>query len=809
MKKILWLAIFLVLTMGRSAEAQFIVNNGIDIVNSAHLVTNGDWQNDGFIVNNGTIVTSENWINDGVLADTSRGGFVLNYQPSNQFIPRGNGLGYLTINGSSDINVGLHGELVLKDSLALTGGILLISAAPGAPENPGLTLGPGAKVRVKNNAFVHGSMTRSGSGDLLFPLGRHDDNLYLPITLYRVAGSSARVTASIQEAPANYSAGAGVDALINFPYIWTVTKNPSDTAAYVEVNYPNTLPTVANPVIARAVAGSQYASMGARFISNNNGRTTVRSYTRGLKGSFTVAQGFPGSLETDSLAFVALYENTGGSSWTTQPNWQASITTWNLLTVTGQSITAINIPGNNLIGEVPDALVDIAGLQTLNLSNNQLTAIPDFTLNTEITSLDVSGNKLTFASLEPNATVPGFVYTGQDFFGTAKDSLVAVGSPVDFNANAGGLSSVYQWKRNGEPVSGAISSLHAIESISRSTMGEYVAEVTNPLLPDLTLTSLPQNVLAYANITGKLYVQSGVNATNGTMTLFRITSAAYDTIATTSVQGDGAYTFEKVVLDDYQLLGFADTLVHARALPTYYQNTIFWEEADTLFLENNLINLDITSHVEPGATSGQGIISGYLEEDDGTAGRSKETQKVKRVSGSGVSARRVERTGRNKEEILTLVAYTFTDENGEFTLPDLPTGEYRLNIQYPGYPMDETSFTTIFIGQALQSQVSVEARVQNGKIKVRKRIITGFENRQSYHADIYPNPAVDYVHFRFNHDVTGRSISIVDLSGKSHGNVEAESREMIVNVNGLMKGLYIINVLENGATVKSFKLSVE
>ncbi len=228
-----------------------------------------------------------------------------------------------------------------------------------------------------------------------------------------------------------------------------------------------------------------------------------------------------------------------------------------------------------------------------------------------------------------------------------------------------------------------------------------------------------------------------------------------------------------------------------------------------MFLENNISDLSIVSTPKPAPSSGKGSISGYLEEDDGTTdGRSKETQKIRRVAGAGVSARRVENTGRGKEEILTLVAYVFTDENGEFNLPNLPTGIYRLNIQYPGYPMDETSFLTITIGEALQSQVSVEATVQEGKINVRKRVITGVVG-EDFNVEVYPNPAVDVIQLRFAASVKGRQIAIKDLSGREVHSAVAENKEAEINVANLKQGFYIIRIQEKGTTVKTLKLSIE
>jgi hypothetical protein len=782
-------------------HAQFITNTGIEINNSALLVTNGDWTNNaGTIINDGTIRTSEAFVNNGTLDKQSLGGFVLNYASDLDFVPGGSQIGFLRKEGTGSAR--LTGSINLLDSLLIKSGIIRLTSSRDT-----VALGPKGILEAGATTYIEGGLiARGGTGDMLFPFGK--DGLYLPLRMYKVAAQ--RVTAQVVNAPGTHQAGPGVDALIGFPYAWIVTtKAKTDTAGYVEVNYPNSLPVVGNPIVVREVGSQEYASMGARLIEDSGTRTTVKSYSRRVNGMFSVAQGFPSDPVTDSLALVALYQSTGGSSWTNKTNWrQSTIDTWFGVEVNGQSITAVELPANNLKGPVADQLVDILSLQRVNLSGNEITSIPDFTLNPEITSLNVSDNNLDFGSLEPNADIVGINYLIQGEVGTTSRIEIPVGSSHEVTLPAQGGSSQYQWKLNGDDISGAHSASYVLPPISRETMGQYTALISNPKLPGLILTSAPQTVLAYATLSGKLYAAPNVPAEAGELTLYKVQPGAFEVVDQIEVEADGSYLFDRVILDDYQVRGFADTLLHASALPTYYENTIFWEEADTLQLVNNVANLDIISQLEPGPPSGRGSISGYLQEDDGT-GRGQDVQKSRPIAKAGVSARRIERTGRTKDEILTLVVYVFTNENGDITLPNLPTGEYRLNFQYPGYPMDETSYTTITIGTALQSQALVEANVVNGKINVRKLTITGLFEDENYNAEVFPNPAVDHIQLRFENEVTGRTIVLSNMQGKLMHTQSASEREVGVSIRTLPNGIYILQVRENDKKVKTLKISIE
>jgi hypothetical protein len=790
---------FILITM--SAKSQFITNNGLAISNSAIVVTNGSWTNasGSNIINNGIIQTSDSFTNAGTLDPSGSGGFILVYDANLDFKPGGSILGSLTKSGAGIAKI--DGSISIRDSLILNKGIIQLLKPTDT-----VSVQSKAILKAAPSAYVDGLVARAGVGKLIFPLGK--DGYALPLTLYKV--NAQKIVASVVTAPSSPVAGPGVDALIDFPYAWKVKKKvANDTSAYVELNYPDNLPVVANPIVARETTPDVFSSMGARFIDHSSGRVIVRSYSRGLNGLYTIAQGFPNDPVTDSLALVALYSSTDGASWTNKTNWTSGpIDSWFGLTLTGQTITAIQLPANNLSGSVADQLSDIEGLQIIDLAHNHITSFPDFTLSDAITQLDLSNNKLDFASLEPNASVSGLVYTGQAAFGLPVDSLIEVGSSYAISVDAGGNSTSYQWLRNDVNIEGATEKEYGIASIDRSSMGTYSAVATNTLLPLLTLNSEPQKILAYASISGTLYDSISSPASRGKLTLFRITSNAYDTTAVVNVKDDGSFKFDKVVLDNYQLLEFADTLTYERALPTYYKGTIFWEEADTIFLENHLTNVEIVTIQEPLPPAGHGIISGYLQQDDGT-GRLDKPLKPQRVASAGVSARRVQSAGRTKQNKLTLVSYVFTNANGEFSLTNLPEGKYLLNIQYPGYPMDTTSFITIDIGSGLQSQVQVEAQVAEGKISVRMLTITGVYERQDYHVDVYPNPAVESIRLKFGAESQGRQILLFDINGKTMIAEQAEKKEAVINVSNLNRGLYLLQVTDKSSTVKTMKVSIE
>lgn len=619
----------------------------------------------------------------------------------------------------------------------------------------------------------------------------------------------------------------GFDAIEPNLGIPNFSFNPQDSVGTKIVTTIQTgTPYTVTSVVGGSVNQYQWRKNGSPLGGATSANYNIASTAFQDEGSYTVevtSTAVPGltlislatrlkvsSLKRDSLSLVQLYEKTKGSLWTNKSGWMTGkLSTWTGVTINSNRVTAINLSNNNLDGKVPAAICDMLSLSTVNFATNKLTQLPNLTPLTQLTTVNVSANKLGFGSLEPNVSILNKInYANQADLGTVRQDSVESGSLVKVKAITDGVSNSYQWKKNGLALTGATDSTFTIQSIGRTNMGQYVCEITNPTVPGLTLKSAAQTVLASTDLSGKLFIEANVPATKGQITLFRVTNAnGYDTIKVIQVKNDGTFQFKKVVLDNYQILGYADIGTYDRALPTYYKKTILWEEADVLSVDAPLVGLNIVSELKPGPPSGKGIISGIVEEDDGTGnGR---TKKPARVSSAGVSARRVENTGRGKEEKLTLVAYVFTNQNGEFEITNLPVGQYRLNIQYPGYPMDENSFVTVPIGNALQAEVRVEAFVEAGKITVRQLIITGIMSKEGYKADVYPNPSSDFIEVTFGSVSAYREVGMFDTMGKKISSAGASDTHVSLDIRSLPKGNYLLNITEKGHPVKSLHVIIE
>ena len=87
------------------------------------------------------------------------------------------------------------------------------------------------------------------------------------------------------------------------------------------------------------------------------------------------AQDADDPVATDRAALMALYEATGGSNWTVNRNWgtDAPLGAWHGVSVNTEGrVTGLRLERNNLTGTLPEALGNLANLEDLDLSSNQL-----------------------------------------------------------------------------------------------------------------------------------------------------------------------------------------------------------------------------------------------------------------------------------------------------------------------------------------------------------------------------------------------------------------------------------------------------
>ncbi|MEM9326636.1 MAG: Ig-like domain-containing protein, partial [Bacteroidota bacterium] len=550
------------------------------------------------------------------------------------------------------------------------------------------------------------------------------------------------------------------------------------------------------------------------------------------------------STERDRAALLVLYDSAGGAAWTNGVNWpdESDLSNWVGVGVSDERVVSLDLAGSNLSGFIPDDLTDIAGLTTIDLSDNLIDRIPNLSPLAELTSVDVSGNLLDFEDLEPNAQVPGIQYGNQGLIGEEGIEVRAPkDSDVELRVDIGGEANQYVWSFEGRQSNGVIDGVDAkkyrIEDIDYDNMGSYTLQVSNPLVPDLVLTSRPQTALAtvdieflatYQDINGE---RALLDEGQGTLMEIVRPMQPFDTVSQIVIDNSGL-VFEEVVLGDYLVGIRTDTLIlrtvdgvvdSIKLLPTYYAGTFLWEEADTLNLRDAFSD-SIRMQQRPRPLTeedGDGEVKLLVESEFAdlvNGGRSTKVQARRTVKRAGCSLRRRRRAtgGRVENDEFELVAYKETDDDGRVTFNNLPSGTYRLTIEYPGIPMDTTSFIEFDVneGSMEQESLTLEATVDEEGIGVELIEALGVLRRYFKNLEVFPNPATDFVQLRYeqlkSHDIYAE---LYDMQGHRHLRVpltKGFSKAEVLDVSQLNDGMYLLRVLDQHRqqTVISFRILI-
>jgi Leucine-rich repeat (LRR) protein len=316
-------------------------------------------------------------------------------------------------------------------------------------------------------------------------------------------------------------------------------------------------------------------------------------------------------------------------------------------------------------------------------------------------------------------------------------------------------------------------------------------------------TYIPYEAIA-ANLSGDVVDIDKINVTEGKVRLFAINPYAnkYDTAAVQALNGSNTFNFENLILGDYIILADPDETEFPNLIPTYLGNTLDWQLADTIFLQNNTSNVTIEVEKEPAPLTDPGSeISGFIEEEFENADTTLRVLPRKRVSGVGVSVRvltgssRPEGSLRLLDEDYELITYIRSDENGEFTFPNLPSGDYRIRVEYPGVEVDETSDINFNLTGESGEVINLEALVEDGKVKITETgRVTANAPEKSMVFRFYPNPVKSELNLMLENARTANELIIFDLKGVIYKRIKLTNGQTTIDLEHLDTGTYILRL---------------
>ena len=222
----------------------------------------------------------------------------------------------------------------------------------------------------------------------------------------------------------------------------------------------------------------------------------------------------PAASAADRAALTALYNATGGDSWTNSTNWlsQEPLSTWYGVITNGNGrVSRLNLESNGLSGTVPD-LSALTDLERLYLGHNNLSGqLPSLSALTKLTALDLKRNRLSgalpdlsaltslswlnLANNELSGSIPSTLsnLSSLEYMRLSNNSLS--GSIPDLSA----LTKLKHLYLSGNSMSGSIPDLSALTELTQLFLGDNQLSGTIPDLSALTklhYLSLSENGLS-------------------------------------------------------------------------------------------------------------------------------------------------------------------------------------------------------------------------------------------------------------------------------------------------------------------------
>ncbi|WP_435413615.1 T9SS type A sorting domain-containing protein, partial [Psychroserpens mesophilus] len=180
------------------------------------------------------------------------------------------------------------------------------------------------------------------------------------------------------------------------------------------------------------------------------------------------------------------------------------------------NLVSIQLNNNNLSGSIPSNIGSNVESMSLDVSFNNLSGpLPEWTtfVNPEFTSIRLQNNFYSFSDLEPlvnnGVTYGSLIYSPQNTLDDEEDlnsppevDITLDVNDTDINRNTQDPSpnNQYQWFKDNTIINGANANAYTIVNAQLTDSGVYHCEITNPLVPDLTIVRADINLTVDDNL---------------------------------------------------------------------------------------------------------------------------------------------------------------------------------------------------------------------------------------------------------------------------------------------------------------------
>lgn len=286
----------------------------------------------------------------------------------------------------------------------------------------------------------------------------------------------------------------------------------------------------------------------------------------------------------------------------------------------------------------------------------------------------------------------------------------------------------------------------------------------------------------------------------------------YDTLDI-QLEQPASFSFNPVFLGDYLFVIDSDT---SKYVATYYGDSFLWEESQTLVVDRDTTESLTMTLVPPPTTpgDGEGTVRGTIEEEFAEEGAEEGRIEARRRAARRKCGLQRETGGGRPGQTgnFVLFAYGETNDQGEFEFGFLPQGTYRFFVEYPGIPLDETSFVQFDIGEAgvTDDDFTLAATVTEEGIVV--ELILGLTSQFFTDFSVYPNPTTDKISVSYDKILSENLVmQLIDMNGNildSRAVEKGKNGQLELSLQQYQEGIYFLKFYDekSGDTALTFRV---
>ncbi len=248
--------------------------------------------------------------------------------------------------------------------------------------------------------------------------------------------------------------------------------------------------------------------------------------------------------------------------------------------------------------------------------------------------------------------------------------------------------------------------------------------------------------------------------------------------------GDGSFLFTDFLYGDYLVYAMADPTSLPTGIGTYFGNVPLWWDADTLHITRDdiaEINIDVLQ-IKADLT-GEGALGGNISYASPT--------KKSTASILGEPVKKVKVILIGVEKSGDIVAWVYTDDEGNFRFENVPDGNYRIMIDIPGLPMDST-YTISVKGDVI---TGLDFLVTDKDIRLASPTGISHPAAPLEKMEIWPVPSAGMITLR-TEKMTGGMLTLFNVRGQQVMSLTIDHNEMTLDLSALPNGLYYLRAVK-------------